>query len=116
MKGKHQNPFQEIIQLSSKAGKYCYQELMWSAYFLGLPKPKVKYHLEPKTEDIAVDLEKAGFTLLNYEINEKEFSNYLNQAQYSNFPNYYGGGTSKDFIRKAVQHFFRSATFEAILQ
>lgn len=98
MKSKKSNPL-------SKVGKYIYQGLMWNIYYWSLPKPKVKSSLEPQIDTIAADLKNAGYNLLNFEVDEKEFSNYLSQARYSNFVNYFGGGSGAGFMRKAVQHF-----------
>jgi len=102
MKAKEKN---KVIQTLSKATQLISQPLMWNIYYWLLPKPKVKTPLVPNMKQIEADLKEKDFNLQSLDINEKEFSTYLEQAQYSKYPNYYSGGTSNGFISKAVQHF-----------
>jgi len=81
------------------------QKLMWNVYYFLLSSPKVKSPLEPDIEAIEEDLKEQNFAIENLNVDEKEFSKYLERASYSKYPNYYGGGNNEDFPKKAVQHF-----------
>ena len=78
---------------------------MWNVYYFLLSGPKVKSPLEPDIEAIEVSLKEQNFAIENLNVDEKEFSKYLERASYSKYPTYYGGGSNEDFTKKAVQHF-----------
>jgi SAM-dependent methyltransferase len=96
---------QQTFQRLSKTTRIISQQIMWNIYYWLLPKPKVKTPLVPNMKQIEADLKEKDFTLQSLDINQTEFSAYLEQAQYSKYPNYYGGGTNHDFAPKGVQHF-----------
>ncbi len=88
--------------------------LLWNHYYSSLREPKVKSSiiLHPQVDDIVDDLKKNGVNIIDFKVNLAEFRQYLDKADYSKFPNYYGGGKAKNFIEKSLEHYLTSRMLE----
>jgi hypothetical protein len=82
------------------------QTLLWNYYYSKLREPKVKSSekLVP-TEKVTYNLKKSALNTVDFNIDVADFKQYLQEAQYSRFPNYYNGGKAEKFVEKALEHY-----------
>jgi hypothetical protein len=50
--------------------------------------------------------------MTDFRIDLDEFRQYLEKAQYSRFPNYYGGGKGENFVEKSLEHYLAAKTLQ----
>lgn len=82
--------------------------LLWNYNYAILRKPKVKSavpHDQEIHNEIIGDLEKNGFTVIDFKIDVTDYKRYVNDAEYHKFPNYYGGGKASNFVEKSLEHY-----------
>ena len=91
-----------------------YRWPLWKVAVSRLPEPKIVDYPywcacdKPDTIDsICSDLEEAGISLEDYNINLDKYRSYLASADYESFPSYCGGGKTlgMGFEEKALEHF-----------
>ena len=90
-------------------------ELLWEYYFSTTRKPKAIWcapRFNPKTDAIIDQLKQNGLCVADFKIDLDEFSQYLEKAQYTRFPNYYGGGKGLNFIEKSLEHYLAAKTLQ----
>lgn len=100
------------LRYPDKAYKFAIREmkevLLWDYYYAALPEPKVKsavLHDFRIQNDIIEDLKRNGFNISDFEINVTDYRQYLNNAEYHKFHNYYDGGKASNFTEKSLEHY-----------
>ena len=85
------------------------QLLFWDYYYTKLHQPKVKSpvpHDDYRAqEEIIRELRKNSFILSDYYINVADYKQYMNNAEYYGFSDYYGAGKENKFIEKTLEHY-----------
>ena len=104
---------QKALKHPDKAYKFAIRKmkegLLWNYYYAALREPKVKSavpHDDPQIQnEILEDLKKNTFNVIDFEINVTDYRQYINNAEYHKFPNYYGGGKASNFTEKSLEHY-----------
>lgn len=95
-------------------GKRAKETLLWNYYYATLRKPKVKSGLDPNRswdpdsvaqKEIIQELKKSGVRVIDYDVNITHYRQYMNEAGYHNFPDYFDGGKANYFVEKSLEHF-----------
>lgn len=94
---------------ASRILKQIIPNLVYNYYYIRCPKPKIRGAV-PCTdnlieEEIISKLNDDNYNLLDLYIDEDDYKEYVNKAEYNKFPDYYGGGTSNEFFNKSLQHY-----------
>lgn len=83
--------------------------IVYNYYYILCPKPKRKVSAINTgvliENEIISKLNDDNYNLLDLYIDEDDYREYVDQAGYNKFPNYYGGGTSSEFFNKSLQHY-----------
>ena len=85
-----------------------FRGLLWNCNYFFLRQPKVKSAIphDPQIqEEVTENLKKNGFRIADFEIDLTEYKRFISAARYDRFPGYYGGGKSRNFPEKSLEHF-----------
>lgn len=96
-----------IGRVSSYANFKLKNELLWESYYNKLPEPKVRAHVNrtpEMTNEIIAELKKNGFKIKDYQIDVDDYHQYLQKANYQQFP-YHKSGKSSNFPEKSLEHY-----------
>jgi hypothetical protein len=85
------------------------ETLIWDYRYATLRPPKIKSHVphdDPRIHnEIIRELKKEGLDVVDFEIGVNDYKEYLNNAEYSKFPCYYGGDQGTQFTEKSLEHY-----------
>ncbi len=105
MKIAFNNKAYEYVKNKVSHSKYL---LLWNYYYF-LRKPKVKGRVpydSPQNEaKIVKQLKESGFNLKDLTIDTAGYKEYINNAGYYRFPDYYDGGNADNFPEKSLEHY-----------
>lgn len=82
--------------------------LLWDYYYRSLREPKVKEavpHVPYIQNEMVKDLKEEGFTVLFFKIDIDDYRQFLRDANYHDFVDYYRGGKSINFPEKSLEHY-----------
>jgi len=82
--------------------------ILWDHYYQSVPGTKTEAWIphDPQIhQKVVEELEGSGYNVRPYRIDIPGFRGYLERANYANFPDYYHGGKSKNFVEKSVEHY-----------
>lgn len=80
----------------------------WDKRFERLREPKIKSavpHTPEIQETIVRELKAKGFAVEDVNIDKEKYEKFVEDADYSRFPNYFGGIGNPAFIEKSLEHF-----------
>jgi SAM-dependent methyltransferase len=84
------------------------EKLLWNYYYTDLREPKTISNIPHESKiqkEIIGKLINKNFSIINFEIDVNDYRKYINNAEYSKFPCYYGGGKGRNFIEKSLEHY-----------
>jgi SAM-dependent methyltransferase len=83
------------------------ETFLWQRRYARLREPKTTALTQNAETDrqLIAELREAGFRLLDYSVDVEDYRAYARYARYNQFPNYYRGGRSPDFVSKSLQHY-----------
>ena len=94
-----------------KTKKY-QKNIRWNYKYFSLRKPKIKailaHHDSKIHQEIIQNLKIKNFSVFDLEIDLIDYKKFIDKAEYSKFPAYYGGGKGKNFIEKSLELKFYS--------
>ena len=114
---KMQNAFKDprkACEFAIYKGKRAKKALLWNYCYATLREPKLKSGLDPSRswdpnsaaqKKIIQQLKKNGFRVIDYYVNITHYRQYMNKAEYHNFPDYFNGGNANYFVEKSLEHF-----------
>ena len=93
-----------VMKLTTRKVK---EKLLWNYYYSSLrePKARITVPLKPSIDAITDKLRNAGVHVKNLPIDVADYYSYLEKANYEHFPDYYGGGTARNFPEKSLEHY-----------
>jgi SAM-dependent methyltransferase len=83
------------------------ESFLWNRCYRRLREPKTRELPEGPEIDrqLVAQLKDEGFRVVDYQVDLRDYQDYLRRAAYGRFPGYYRGGSSGNFPSKSLQHY-----------
>ncbi|MHA1267159.1 MAG: methyltransferase domain-containing protein [Candidatus Helarchaeota archaeon] len=84
------------------------ETLLWNYYYENLREPKISSRIRGSSQIVAEllnEMKTNHFEVNEIKLNPIEYKQFLKEAEYHKYRNYYNGGRAKLFFEKSLEHF-----------